>query len=91
LSFRRARQLTAANRVDASCAAFRTPYVQFAGLEIDVVPSQGHELAGSQAVAVGDEDGRGVPMAPAVFAGSLNELLDFPLGKVLARPNGSVN
>ncbi|MGB8236012.1 MAG: hypothetical protein WCF35_09185, partial [Pseudolabrys sp.] len=26
-----------------------------------------------------------------VFAGSLNELLDFPLGKVLARPNGSVN
>ena len=40
---------------------------------------------------VGDQDGRGVPMAPAVFAGSLNELLDFPLGKVLARPNGSVN
>ena len=37
-------------------------------------------------MAVGDQDGRGVPMAPAVFAGSLNELLDFPLGKVLARP-----
>ena len=42
-------------------------------------------------MAVGDQDGCGIPMAPAVFAGSLNELLDFPLGKVLARPNGSVN
>ena len=42
-----------------------------------------HELAGSQAVAVGDQDGGGIPMAPAVFAGSLNELLDFPLGKVV--------
>ena len=62
--------------------------MQFSGLEVDVIPTQGHELAGSQAVAVGDQDGRGVPMAPAVFAGSLNELLDFPLGKVLARPNG---
>ena len=50
-----------------------------------------HELAGSQAVAVGDQDGGGIPMAPAVFAGSLNELLDFPLGKVLARPSGSAN
>ncbi|MGA7000274.1 MAG: tyrosine-type recombinase/integrase, partial [Pseudolabrys sp.] len=29
------------------------------------------------ASTVGDQDGRGVPMAPAVFAGSLNELLDF--------------
>ena len=65
--------------------------MQFSGLEVDVIPTKGHELAGSQAVAVGDEDGCGVPMAPAVFAGSLNELLDFPLGKILARPNGSVN
>jgi hypothetical protein len=65
--------------------------VQFPGLEVDIIPTQGHELAGSQAVAVGDQDGRGVPMAPAVFLGSLNELLDFPLGKVLARPSGSAN
>jgi hypothetical protein len=33
--------------------------VQFPGLEVDIIPSQGHELAGSQAVAVGDQDGRG--------------------------------
>jgi hypothetical protein len=43
--------------------------VQFPGLEVDIIPTQGHELAGSQAVAVGDQDGRGIPMAPAVFAG----------------------
>ena len=74
--------------MNAGCAALGAPNVQFPGLEVDIIPSQGHELAGSQAVAVGDQDGRGVPMAPAVFPRSLNELLDFPLGKVLARPNG---
>ena len=77
--------------MNAGRAALGAPNVQFPGLEVDIIPTQGHELAGSQAVAVGDQDGRGVPMAPAVFAGSLNELLDFPLGKVLARPSGSLN
>jgi hypothetical protein len=77
--------------VNAGRAAFGAPNVQFPGLEVDIIPSQGHELAGSQAVAVGDQDGRGVAMAPAVFPRSLNQLLDFPLGKVLARPSGSAN
>ena len=36
------RALTAADRVNASCAAFRTPYVQLAGLEVDIVPTEGH-------------------------------------------------
>jgi len=40
-------------------AALGAPNVQFPGLEVDIIPSQGHELAGSQAVAVGDQDGRG--------------------------------
>src|SRR5262245_54322490 len=60
-------------------------------MEVDIIPTQGRELAGSQAVAVGDQDGRGVAMAPAVFPGSLHQLLDFPVGKVLARPSGSAN
>ena len=38
-------------------------------------------------MAVGDQDGRGVPMAPAVFPRSLNQLLDFELGEVLAGPS----
>jgi hypothetical protein len=82
---------SASDRVNAGRAALGAPNVQFAGLEVDIIPSQGHELAGSQAVAVGDQDGRGVAMAPAVFPRSLNQLLDFPLGKVLARSNGSIN
>jgi hypothetical protein len=55
------------DRVDTSRTALGAPNVQFPGLEVDIIPTQGHELAGSQAVAVGDQDGRGVPMAPAVF------------------------
>ena len=72
--------------MNAGRAALGAPNVQFPGLEVDIIPSQGHELAGSQAVAVGYQDGRGVPMAPAVFTGSLNQLLDLPLGKIFARP-----
>ena len=59
------------DRVNANRAALGAPYVQLAGLEVDIVPTQGHELAGSQTVAVGDQDGRGVPMAPAVFPPAL--------------------
>jgi len=45
--------------VNAGRAALGTFNVQFPGLEVDIIPSQGHELAGSQAVAVGDQDGHG--------------------------------
>jgi hypothetical protein len=65
--------------VNAGRAALGAPNVQFPGLEVDIIPPQGHELAGSQAVAVGDQDSRSVPTAPAVFPRSLNQLLDFPL------------
>src|SRR5262249_51135688 len=61
------------------------------GLEVDISPTQGHEFAGSQAVAVGDHDGRGIPMAPAVFPRSLNQPLDFPLGEVLTGPSRAPN
>jgi hypothetical protein len=65
--------------------------VQFAGLEVDIIPTQGHKLAGAQAVAVGDQDGRGVAMAPAVSPRSLNQLLDLALGEVLAGPGRASN
>ena len=73
--------------MNAGRAALGAPNVQFPGSEVDIIPPQGHELAGSQAVAVGDQDGRGVPTAPAVFPRSLNQLLDFELGEVLAGPS----
>src|SRR5262249_57816263 len=73
--------------MNAGRAALGTPHVQFAGWEVDVIPTQGHQLAGSQAVAVGDQDGRGVAMSPAVFPCSLNQLLDLPFGQVLAVPS----
>ena len=77
--------------MNAGRAALGPSNVQFPGLEVDIIPTQGHELAGSQAVAVGDQDGRGVPMAPAVFLRRLNQLLDLPLGKVLAGPGRASN
>ena len=64
-------QLTATDRVNAGRAALGAANVQFPGLEVDIIPTQGYELAGPQAVAVGDQDGRGVPMAPAVFPAGL--------------------
>ncbi len=47
------------DRVDASLAAFRTPYLQLAGLEIDIIPAELNELASAQAMAVGDQSARG--------------------------------
>jgi hypothetical protein len=58
--------------------------MQFSGLEVDVIPTKGHELAGSQAVAVGDQDGRGVPMAPAVFAA----LMSFSISRSVRYSRG---
>src|SRR5262245_23744238 len=46
-------KFSAPNRVNAGRAALGAPNVQFASLEVDVIPTQGHELAGAQAVAVG--------------------------------------
>ena len=57
--------------------------MQLAGPEIDIVPAQGDKLAGAQPVAVGEQDRGGVPMAPTVFAGCVQELLDLALGQVL--------
>ena len=35
-------------------------------------------------MAVGDQDGRGVPMPGAVLLGGLDEPLDLPLGQIFA-------
>jgi hypothetical protein len=68
----------------AGCPALASTHVHSAGGKLDIVPAQRHKLAGPQAMAIGDQDSRSVSMAPAVTASSLDKLLDFPLGEVLA-------
>jgi hypothetical protein len=52
--------------------------------EVDVVPAQRHDLRGSEAMAVGNQDRRGVPVPAAVLLGGLNKTLDLPLGQIFA-------
>ena len=54
--------------------------------EVDLIPAQVHQLRDPQAVAVGNQDHRSVPMAPAVLAGCLDQLPDLGLGQVFAGP-----
>ena len=54
--------------------------------EVDLVPSQVHQLGRPQAVAEGDEDGGGVAVAMAVAASRLHQPLDLRLGQVFAGP-----
>jgi hypothetical protein len=54
--------------------------VQDAAIEIDLVPAQLHQLGRSQAVAEGQEDHRGVPVA----ARRLDQALDLDLGEMLS-------
>ena len=54
-------------------------HMQAPGGEVDVIPAQCHSLRRSEAVAVGNQEGRGVPMPGAVLLGGLDEPLDLSL------------
>jgi hypothetical protein len=56
--------------------------MQAPGGEVDVVPAQCHQLRGPEAVAVSDQDRRGVPMPRPVPLGSLDEPFDLPVGEI---------
>ena len=71
-------------RMHTGISTLGPAYVQAPGGEVDVVPAQRHDLRGSEAVAVRDQDGRGVPTPGAVLLGGLNEPLDLPLGQIFA-------
>ena len=64
-------------------AALGATDVQLAGGEVDIVPTQRHQLTRPQAVAVGDQDGSCVPTAPAIFPGRFDQPLDLALGEIL--------
>jgi hypothetical protein len=73
--------------LDARCAgipALGPTHMQASSGQVDVVPAQCHQLRGSEAVAVGNQDGRAVPMPGAVLLGGLNKPRDLPLGQVFA-------
>jgi hypothetical protein len=63
--------------------------MQLARLQVDVVPAQRHKLAGTQPVAIGQQDRRSVPMTPTVLAGGVHQLLDLALREVVPRPRRS--
>jgi hypothetical protein len=60
----------------AGIPALGPAYMQAPGGEVDVVPAQCHQLRGPEAVAVSDQDRRGVPMPRAVLertVGNVNQ------------------
>jgi hypothetical protein len=52
--------------MDARFPALGTAYMQLPILKVDVVPTQRHQLAGAQTVAIGQQDRRSIPVPPAV-------------------------
>src|SRR5215471_9583594 len=69
-------------RMHAGIPALGPAYMQASSGEVDVVPAQCHQLRGPEAVAVSDQDSRGVPMPRAVLLGGLDEALDLPVGEI---------
>ena len=64
--------------------------VQRGGPEVHLIPPQVRQLGRPQAVPVGHQDHRGVPVAPAVSRGGLHQPLDLGLRQVLAGPQVGV-
>ena len=52
--------------------------------EVDLVPAQVRQFARPQTMAVGHKDHRGVPVAPSVALGGLEQPLDLGLRQVFA-------
>jgi hypothetical protein len=66
----------------AGIPALGSAYMQAPGGEVDVIPAQCHQLRGPEAVAVSDQDSRGVPMPGAVLFSGLDEPLDLSVGEI---------
>lgn len=79
-------QFITQQRMRCCCPALGSTQVQIAGLKLDVTPLQATHLRGPEAMSEGQEDHGGVPLAPAVALGGLDQLLNLTLGQMLARP-----
>jgi hypothetical protein len=72
-------------RVNARLSILRSPNMQAGGAaELDLRPFEVSDLAGAQAVAVGDEDERRVTMPIAAAAGGADQVLDLGRREILA-------
>ena len=69
--------------MDGINPALGPPDMQTASLKLDVVPAQTDQLGRPQAVAIGDQDRGGVPVAMAVVLGSLYKPLDLALSQIV--------
>ena len=54
--------------------------------EIDLIPTQVYELGRPPAVAEGDKDHGGIPVAPAIGLGGIDQPIDLGAGQVLPGP-----
>jgi hypothetical protein len=78
-------QLIANDRVRRRRPMLDAADVQGGGREVDLLPSQIDELAGSKAVAVRDKQHRGIAVAMAIYFRRGDQLVDLGLREVLAR------
>ena len=83
-------QLVPEDRMGARSALLDPADVQVGRSEVHLIPSQVHQFGGPQAVPVGHQDHRGVPVAPAVSRGGFHQPLDLGFRQVLAGPQGGV-
>ena len=68
----------------ARCALLDPADVERGGPEVHLVPPQVHQFGRPQAVPIGHEHHRGVPVTPTVSRGGFHQPLDLGLGQVLA-------
>src|SRR5262245_52341353 len=75
--------LVTTDGMDARGASLGPADVQPALVEFDLMPLEAADFAGSQPMAIGDQDHGGVAVTmPTHFAGSIHELLNLALGQV---------
>jgi hypothetical protein len=58
--------------------------------DVDLIPSQVHQFGNPQAVPVGYQNHRGVPVAVAIPRRGVDEPLDLCLGQVFPRPQVAI-
>jgi hypothetical protein len=66
-----------------ACAALLDPAdVQGGCSEVHLIPAQVDQLAGPEAVAVGHQDHRGIPVRPTLSLGGLEQPFNFGLRQI---------
>ena len=74
----------------AGAALFDPADVEGGRGEVDLIPAQVDQFGCPEAVAIGHQDHRGIPVAPSVALGGLEQPLDLGLRQVLAGPQVGV-